>query len=334
MRIRMTSREKKAPRTPNGRLKVLISAPYLIPDLDEFRPVFKKYGIDLVIRRIDQCLTESELIPLVRDIDGTICADDHYTDRVLAAAPRLKVISRWGTGTDSIDRESAARRGIRVMNVPGAFTEPVADTVLSYMLAFARQIVDADRAVKRGAWTKPPGMTLGECSLGVIGVGEIGKAVIRRASAFGMGILGNDPVMPPRNFLREFKVGMVSLNNLLREADFVSLNCSLNPSSFHLIGRRELERTKPTAYLINTSRGAVVDEPVLVRALQRNRIAGAALDVFEVEPLPMKSPLRRLENCLLASHNANSSPRAWRRTHEQAIHNLLIGLGCRVSNRL
>jgi D-3-phosphoglycerate dehydrogenase len=159
-----------------------------------------------------------------------------------------------------------------------------------------------------------------------VGVGDCGKAVVRRAAGFGMRVLGNDRVELPDDFQAETGIEMVSLEKLLKTADFVSLNPDLNPTSHHLIGKAQLKLMKPSAYLINTSRGPVVDEPALVWALQNRQIAGAALDVFEEEPLPAESPLRTLDNCLLAPHNANSSPRVWQNVHENTVGNLLKGL--------
>jgi D-3-phosphoglycerate dehydrogenase len=160
----------------------------------------------------------------------------------------------------------------------------------------------------------------------VVGVGNIGKAVVRRARAFGMNVSGCDPAPVPEPFLQETNLKLVALRALLAESDFVSLNCDLNPSSFHLIGRDELASMRPTAYLINTARGAIVEEGALVEALGARRIAGAALDVFEREPLPAESPLRAFDNCLLAPHNANNSRAARTRVHESTIANLLSGL--------
>jgi D-3-phosphoglycerate dehydrogenase len=160
----------------------------------------------------------------------------------------------------------------------------------------------------------------------VIGVGNIGKAVVRRARAFGMTVLGCDPAPVPESFLNETKLKLVALGALLAESDFISLNCDLNPSSFHLIGRDELASMRPTAYLINTARGALIDEGALVEALDARSIAGAALDVFEHEPLPAESPLRAFDNCLLAPHNANNSRAARTRVHESTIANLLRAL--------
>ncbi len=307
---------------------VLVSAPYMIPIIDQFRPLLERYGIELLIAPVSERLNEDDLLALAGTFDGALCGDDQYTARVLeACAPRLKVISKWGTGIDSIDQQAAARLGVMIGRTPNAFTLPVADTVFGYMLAFARRLPWMDRAMKQGIWDKIPGLSLSECTLGVIGVGNIGKAVIRRARAFGMHILGNDIVEIAPDFIRENEFQMTSLEDLLRRSDFVSLNCDLNPTSYHLMNQRTLAWMKPSAVLINTARGPVVDEPALVQALQNGDIAGAALDVYEEEPLPLDSPLRQMDNVMLAPHNANSSPTAWERVHRNTIRNLLIGLG-------
>ena len=300
----------------------------MIPFLNRFRPVLERYGLELIIANVKERLEEEQLLVYAGKFDGVICGDDRFTARVIeACTPRLKVISKWGTGIDSIDRDAAARHGIRVGNTPNAFTIPVADSVLGYILAFARCLPWMDRSMKSGRWEKIPGHTLSECTLGVIGVGNCGKAVLRRARAFGMRLLGNDIVEISPDFLQEVAVEMTLLDNLLAQADYVSLNCDLNPTSHHLINRQTLAMMKPTAILINTSRGPVVDEPSLVEALQSRNIGGAALDVYEIEPLPFDSPLLKLDNVLLAPHNANSSPAAWERVHWNTIRNLLDGLG-------
>ncbi|KPL82080.1 hypothetical protein SE15_13320 [Thermanaerothrix daxensis] len=307
---------------------VLISAPYFLAVLERFRPLFEAYQMDLITPAVTERLEEDALLAYAGQFDGALCGDDRFSARVLeACVPRLKVISKWGTGIDSIDREAAARLGIQVRNTPNAFTLPVADTVLGYILAFARQLPWMDRTLKAGGWEKRAARSLSECTLGVIGVGNIGKAVLRRARAFGMTLLGNDIVPIAPDFIAEYGVEMVPLRHLLERADFVSLNCDLNPTSYHLINAETLGWMKPTAVLINTARGPVVDEAALIAALQAGRIAGAALDVFEVEPLPLDSPLRRMENVLLAAHNANASPAAWERVHWNTLRNLFDGLG-------
>jgi len=303
--------------------RVLVSAPYMVPVIERFRPVFEAHDIEPLVAQVEERLSEAELLDLVGDIDGVIAGDDAFTERVLAAAPRLKVISKWGTGIDSIDSEACKRRGISVRNTPNAFSEPVADTVLGYILAFSRRSFETTGAIQRGEWRKPPAVALNECAVGIIGVGNCGRAVARRVVAFGARVIGCDPLPPPEDFLAATGMEMVTKEALLEQADFVSLNCTLNPTSHHIIAEPELARMKPTAYLINTARGPLVDEAALVRALEAAEIAGAGLDVFEVEPLPKNSRLARMDNVLLSPHNANSSPKAWERVHHSTIKNLI-----------
>ena len=305
------------------RWKVLVSAPYMQPVIDRFRPVFEENDIELLVPPVEECFTEEDLLQWMSDIDGVISGDDRFTERVLNAAPRLKVISKWGTGIDSIDLHACQRLGIAVRNTPNAFSEPVADSVIGYILAFARNIAVQDRHMKQGAWQKIPSRSLRECTLGVIGVGNVGKTVVQRAAAFGMRLLGNDLLEMPAEFVARTGIQMVSKEPLLRQADFISLNCDLNPTSYHLINDETLDFVRPNAVLVNTARGPVVDEAALIRALKEKRIAGAALDVFEAEPLSPESPLRQMDNVLLAPHNANSSPESWERVHQSTIKNLL-----------
>jgi D-3-phosphoglycerate dehydrogenase len=313
---------------------ILFSAPYMIQSLERFKPVFEKHRIDLIVPEVRERLEEADLLAYAGRFDGAVCGDDRYTERVLkACAPRLKVISKWGTGIDSIDSEAAAHLGIKVARTPNAFTTAVADTIFGYLLAFARRQPWMDRAMKDGNWEKLPGKALSECMLGVIGVGNIGKAVARRARAFGMKVIGNDIIDIDHVFITESGIEMTSLEYLLSSSDFVSINCDLNPTSHHLINASTLAKMKPDAILINTARGPIVDEKALVEALQASRLAGAALDVFEMEPLPLDSPLLKMDNVMVAPHNANSSPAAWERVHWNTIRNLLEGLGMNSSDK-
>jgi D-3-phosphoglycerate dehydrogenase len=311
---------------------ILLSAPYMIPIYDRFRHHFENANIEVVLAEVIERLSEADLLRYAGQIDGTICGDDKYTEEVLKAfSPRLKVISKWGTGIDSIDQNVAKRLEIKVFNTPGAFTQPVADTVMEYILMFARKGPWLDQAVRTGSWQKIPGRALNECTLGVVGVGNIGKAVLRRAKAFGMQLLGNDVVEISKPFIEESGVKMTKLDDLLGESDFISLNCDLNPSSYQLIDQEAFTKTKPGSVIINTSRGAVVDENALITALRVGRLSGAALDVYEDEPLPSDSPLLDIDNVLLGSHNANSSPKAWERVHRNTLRNLFLGLGIEFS---
>jgi len=307
---------------------ILLTAPYMIPFLERFKPVLEKYDFELIVPDVQERMEENDLLRYAGQFDGAICGDDRYTERVLeACSPRLKVISKWGTGVDSIDASACSRLNIILARTPNAFTTPVADTVLGYMLAFARRGPWMDAAMKRGKWEKISGKALSECILGVIGIGNIGKAVTRRAKAFGMKVLGTDIVEIDHVFVSESGIEMTSLEYLLSNSDFVSVNCDLNPTSHHIINRDTLAKMKNSAILINTARGPLVDENALVAALQSGQIGGAALDVFEFEPLPKDSLLLKMDNVMLAPHNSNSSPTAWERIHWNTIKNLVEGLG-------
>jgi len=299
----------------------------MLPFKQRFLPVFSHYGIEIIAPAVKERLSEEEILAFAGQFQGTICGDDQYSrDVIKKCSPELKVISKWGTGIDSIDCKAADEMGVMVGNTPNAFTLPVSDSTMGYILAFARRQPWMDRAIKSGVWEKLPGRSLSECTLGVVGIGNIGKAVIRRANAFGMQILGNDIIPIAPDFLLENKVEIVDIVTLVRKSDFVSIHCDLNPTSRHLIDSQKFQLMKPSAVIINTARGPIVDEQALIDALIGKVIAGAALDVFETEPLPDDSPLKKMDNVLLGAHNSNSSPSAWERVHWNTIRNLLIGM--------
>jgi D-3-phosphoglycerate dehydrogenase len=235
--------------------EVLFTAPYMIPFVDRFRPIFDRYGLKLIVPDVKERMEEADLLQYAGQFDGAICGDDRYTLRVIeACSPRLKVISKWGTGIDSIDAAACSRYSIRIGRTLNAFTTPVADSVLGYMLAFARCHPWMDQEMKNGRWEKIPGKALSECTLGVIGVGNIGKAVTRRARAFGMKVYGTDIIDIDHVFLSESGIEMMDLQSLLSRSDFVSMHCDLNPTSYHLMNCDTFALMKPNAVLINTAR--------------------------------------------------------------------------------
>ena len=308
--------------------KILVTCPYMLPYMDRFRPILHAFGYETIEPLVNERYEAEEILQYAHQFVGTLCGDDRYTrDVQLACLPELKVISKWGTGIDSIDQGAAKELGIMIGNTPGAFTVPVTESILGYMLAFARQQPWMDKAMKAGEWKKIPGKTLQESSLGVIGVGRIGKNVLRYAKTFGMKLYSNDIIEIDPDFIAEVGVEMLPLADLLGKADYISLSCTLNPSSYHLINADALKLVHPGAILINTCRGPVVHEAALVDALMAGKLAGAALDVFEEEPLPLDSPLLKMDNVMIAPHNTNSSPFYWERVHWNTLRNLLIGLG-------
>jgi len=168
---------------------------------------------------------------------------------------------------------------------------------------------------------------MSECTLGIIGLGNIGKAIAQKAQPFGITILGYDPQKPPKHFLEQTRTQLVSMDRLISESDFITLNCDLNESSFHILSTAEFNNMSKKPFIINAARGPLIDENALIGALKSDQISGAALDVFEREPLPQNSALRSFNNVLLAPHNSNSSPASWDKVHESTLNNLLVGLG-------
>lgn len=307
--------------------RILITAPYMFRERELVGPLLDRPEVKVEWLPVRERLEERELLRVIEDVDGIICGDDRITRKVIDQAACLKVIVKWGTGIDSIDREYASERGISVRNTPEAFTMPVADSALAYMLAFCRGIAKNDSILKGGGWDKPQGYSLSEKTVGIIGFGSIGTAVARRLRPFGTRILANDIRDISAEQARTLGVQMRSLEALLAESDFVTLHCDLNESSHHILNAERLVLCRPSTVVINTARGPLIDEPALVRALEEDRIAGAGLDVFEDEPLPLESPLRHMPQALLAAHNSNSSPQCWQRVHRNSVAMLFEELG-------
>jgi len=253
-------------------------------------------------------LEEEALLPLVQDVDGIIIrANGKVTRRLMEAAPRLKVVARHGTGVEAIDRKAAAELGIVVVNTPEANVESVAEQCVAMMIILAKRILQADKALRGGDWSaryRLTGVELFGKTLGVIGIGRIGYRVAEIChQGFSMPVLYYDAIPNPK---AETSLGArrVEFDELLSQADFVTVHLPLLPSTQGIINEDALRRMKAGAYLINSSRGRVVDQQALIRALQEGWIAGAGLDVFDPEPLPADSPLLRLENVVVTPHMA------------------------------
>eukprot|EP01050_Picozoa_sp_SAG11_P013383 SAG11_NODE_1560_length_4678_cov_14.225158_3_plen_623_part_00 len=307
---------------------VLITAPHIMAHLDRFVPLIEDFGCKVEVADVLERMEASDLLEWAGKFDGTICGDDRYTEEVFeACCPRLKVVSKWGTGIDSIDQVCAKTKGVMIGNTPGAFTLPVSDSVLSYILQFCRQQVWMDQHMKLGRWHKINGRSLKECTVGIVGVGDIGKEVMKKCAPFGCRLLGYDIVQPSDEFVASVNCEMTTLEELLAQSDFVSINCQLTDTTNHLMNEERFAMMRDSAYLINTARGPIVKESALVQALQAGALAGCALDVFEFEPLPVESPLRMMDNVLIAPHNSNSSPTAHENVQWNTLRNLMKGLG-------
>jgi len=279
----------------------------------------------------DPPIDRKSLLSRVADKEGLLCTiTDRIDAELIEGAPVLKMIANYGVGFEHIEVEAATRRGIPVSNTPGVLTEATADLALALILATARRVVEGDRRVREGQfrfWAPLPflGQQVSGRTLGIVGLGRIGRAVAQRARGFEMPVLYYSRTRLGPTEEQKRGVSWSLLENLLREADFVSLHVPLTPETRHLIGRRELELMKPSAYLINTSRGPVVDEAALVEALRQGRIRGAGLDVYEREP-ELSPGLADLENAVLLPHLGSATIETRTRMGLMAAENLLAGL--------
>jgi glyoxylate reductase len=308
-------------------LKVYITRRIPEPGIEMIR---KEHEVE--INPYDRVLTREELLQAVKDKDGILCLLTDKIDAEVfdAAGPQLKVVSNYAVGYDNIDVKEATKRGIVVTNTPGVLTETTADLAWALILATARRIVEADKFTRAGKYEGwAPMLFLGQDvygkTLGIIGMGRIGQAVARRAKGFNMKVLYNDIRRIPEEIEKELNATFVSLDELLEQSDFVSLHTYLSPETYHLINEERLRKMKKTAYLINTSRGPVVDESALVRALKEGWIAGAGLDVYEFEP-KLVPGLAECENAVLLPHIASASVETRTKMATMAAENLLAVL--------
>jgi len=255
---------------------------------------------------------------------------DRIDARIMAAAPRLRVISNMAVGYDNIDVQEASRRAILVTNTPGILTKTTADFAFALLMAAARRVVEADRYTREGRWkTWGPqiltGQDIHDATLGVMGLGGVGLEVAKKGRGFGMRVLYYDRTRKPKEE-RRYRLAYVEPEQLLAESDFISLHVPLTPETHHLIGERELSLMKPTAVLVNTARGAIVDQRALWRFLKEHRIAAAAIDVSEQEPIALDDPLLELDNIIITPHIASASVATRMAMAKMAVGNLLAAL--------
>jgi glyoxylate reductase len=284
------------------------------------RQLFKE-AIDLLEKHADVEVFEGDdnpiprelLLKKVKDVDGLLSLLTEKIDKeVFDEAKKLKVVSNYAVGFNNIDVNEATKRGIYVTNTPGILTETTADCAFALLMASARRIVEADKNIRAREWIHAwgPKMFIGADvhgkTLGIIGLGRIGTAMTRRAKGFNMKVIYYDPCRR-EDLEKEWGIGYTPLDELLATSDFVSVHVPLTEETYHLIGKEQFSKMKRTAYLINTSRGPVIDEKALYEALKNRTIAGAGIDVFENEPLDRNSPLIELDNIVMTPHIASAS---------------------------
>lgn len=293
---------------------------------DKSIQALRRAGCELIQVPATPAAQGTALIDSLKDADAVIASLNVFDEEVFQSLPGLKLVSRWGVGFDAVDVAAATRAGVIVTNTPGVLDETVADLAFALMLGIARRIHTSAASMREGGWLQEWGADVHGKTLGLVGCGRIGTAVARRARGFNMVVLAYD--LAPRPEARELDVRFVTLDELLGQSDFVSLHAAVTDQSRGMIGAAQLARMKSSAYLINTARGALVDEPALVQALNKGRIAGAALDAYCVEPLTQFHPLRHASNVLLTPHIASLTTDNGQRISEvaaQAIVDLVAG---------
>ncbi|AFK05422.1 D-isomer specific 2-hydroxyacid dehydrogenase NAD-binding protein [Emticicia oligotrophica DSM 17448] len=300
----------------------------MLKRIDEFRSFFEEKNIELIIPNIVQTLSEEELEEILPTVDGWIIGDDPASERVFTAGKKgkLKAAVKWGVGIDNVDFAACKKLGIPIINTPNMFGAEVATVATSYVLGLARQTYFIDREVRKGNWVKPAGRSLSGLVVGLIGFGDIGKATARFLKGFDMKINIYDPfVNKEESDLQNYN--FLSFPEKIEEADFVITTCALTPSTRNMVNADIINNMKDGVYIINVSRGGIVNEADLLVALQSGKVEAAALDVFETEPFPIDSGLREFDKCIFGTHNGSNTIEGVRRASHQAISYLFEFLG-------
>lgn len=312
--------------------KALITCMHLQRHFEKFRSEFTEVGVEPFLPTINgQQFDADEIERLLPGMDCIIAGDDTIGRIALevAQANGLKAVIKWGIGTDGIDKAAARDLGLPVYNTPGVFGDEVADLAMSYLLLLARGLHRMDASVRDGGWLKIEGRSLTGKVAGVVGLGSIGRAIAERCAAFGLEVIGADEQSLDGATLKAVRVAQTSFDDLLERSDFVIIACNLTAANHHLFNKKAFARMKKGAMLINVARGPLVKEADLIASLQEGHLAGAGLDVFEIEPLPDDSPLKTMPNCVLGTHNGSNTSDAVDRVNRMTVDILFDVLGCR-----
>lgn len=301
--------------------KILVTPRSFSQNSQEPREILLKYGFEIITNPYGRIMTMDEIKELVKDVDGVILGVDPFGKEVMENAENLKVISRYGVGLDNIDMEYAKSKGITVHRTVGANSNAVADYAFGLMMDVSRKISFIDRQCRAGDWKKIKTTEMWNKTIGILGLGAIGKGVAKRASGFNMKVLAYD-VFKDEEYAKAHDITYVDLNTLLSESDFISLHLPLTSDTKDLISYREFNQMKNSAIIVNTARGGVMNEEALYDALKNNKIYGAGIDVFEKEP-PENKAFIDLDNIILGSHCAASSLEAIDNMSMLAVENLI-----------
>lgn len=316
-------------------MKILVTPRSFASASDKPMKMLTKKGYEIQINNTGRPYKKEEMLNLIRDVDGIIIGIDELSAEIIEEANELKVISKYGTGLDNIDINMATNKKIIVTNTPTANVDAVADLAFGLILSLARRIPEADQKTKSGKWEKIIGKSVWKKTIGIIGLGKIGRQVVKRAQGFEMNILVfRRNIFKDKKFAQKYGIKYVNLEKLLQKSDYITIHIPLNDATRGMISYKELEKIKKEAFLINTSRGGIVDEEALYDALRNNKLRGAALDVYNNEP-PGKSPLMELDNVIMTPHIGAYTEEAIENMGMQAAQNLIDVLeGRKPKNRV
>jgi phosphoglycerate dehydrogenase-like enzyme len=301
---------------------VLVTCPPMLGQIGLFLDRAAERGLKLHPAKVTQILSEDELCDLLPAYDGWIIGDDPATRRVFetAQAGRLTAAVKWGIGVDNVDFAACKDLGIPIINTPQMFGTEVADVAVAFVIGLARQLFLIDRNVRAGHWLKPAGISLAGRRVGVVGLGDIGRQTVTRLQALGLDVQAYDPGVAGDAGIAGLK--RAAWPEGVEDLDFLVFTCALNAHNHHMLNAGVLARAKPGIRVVNVARGPLIDETALIAALQSGQVHSAALDVFEVEPLPMDSPLRTMERCIFGTHNGSNTVDGVIRASHTAIDHL------------
>lgn len=303
-------------------MKILVTCPPMLGLQDQFIPILESYGCTVVCPEFTQVMAEDELIRIMPEFDGWIIGDDPATRSVFESGKsgNLKAAMKWGIGTDNVDFDACEEFNIPISNTPDMFGGEVADVGVGYLIALARETFFIDREIRKGVWPKNRGISISGKTVGLVGYGDIGKSAASRLVSLGMNVIAYDP---GKSSIKDTGVVLESWPETIEQCDFILFTCSLNDKNKHMLNGGILANCKTGVRIVNVARGPLIDEQALCEALKTEKVHSAALDVFEIEPLPMSSYLREHPLCIFGSHNGSNTVDAVEKTNVVSIEKLM-----------
>ncbi len=324
--------EKKIKYKLKRKYNLLITAIPFIPIVKRFEKKIFTRNISYTLLKSAQQVSEKQFLKIIHKFDAVLSGDDQITKKVIDKAINLKVISKWGTGIDSIDHKYAKKKGIKVFNTNDAFTNGVATMAIGMILTFYRKIIQNHNDIKKKIWSKYSGDTLIDKKIGIIGVGNIGKKIIQMLQGFNSNIYGNDIKKIDHKFIKKYFLKMKTKKFIFNNCDIIIIATDLNKSSYKILNNDSFKEIKKKPLIVNIGRGASIDNSSLVKALKSKKISGACLDVFEKEPLEKNNFLRKFDNCIFCSHNAFNTKNEVEFVNRNTLNNIFKGLNLNAEN--